>query len=167
MMGSLMNGSWAGLAAIALLLLADGAVADAPIELDGAWARATPPAAHTAAGYLAITNAGGQSDRLVGASSPRAETVEIHEMTVDNGVARMRHLPQGIPLPPGETVALEPGGRHLMFMGLDRPFREGETVAVTLTFETSGARTLQMPVLPLGAAGPQAAPRGLHDGHGH
>jgi len=74
--------------------------------------------------------------------------VELHTMTMDGDVMRMREVEGGIELPAGETVELAPGGLHIMFMGLESPFVEGETVPVTLTFEGGETIDLELPVVP-------------------
>ena len=108
---------------------------------------ATPPNARAGGGFVTITN-GGADNRLVGASSPRATRVELHTMVMDGDVMRMREVEGGIALPAGETVELAPGGLHIMFMGLENPFVEGETVPVTLTFEGGETIEVVLPVLP-------------------
>lgn len=118
------------------------------------WTRATPPRAPTGSGYLAIENTGRQADRLVAIASPRAERVEIHAMSLEGGVMRMRPHAAGLDIPAGETAALTPGGLHLMFMGLVAPFAQGEAVPVTLTFEKAGTVELVMPTMPIGAQAP-------------
>jgi len=132
------------------------------IVVETPWARATPPGARTAAGYLAIRNTGAEPDRLVAAASPRAERVELHEMTIADGVARMRPLPDGVAVAPGDAVVLEPGGMHLMFRSLDEAFAAGQTVPVTLSFEKAGEKRVALPVVPIGAG-----PPGGHRGAGH
>lgn len=107
------------------------------LTIEAAWAAPTPAGVDVSAGYLSIANHSAANDRLLSATSPRAERVEIHEMTMDGGVMRMRPL-NGLAAPAGETVALGPGGTHLMFYGVTRPFTEGETIPVQLTFETAG-----------------------------
>ena len=116
------------------------------LEIRDAWAGASPGGVDVAAGYLTIANGTGADDRLITASSPRAARVEIHEMTMDNDVMRMRAIEGGLPLPAGGIVELAPGGLHLMFMGVTEPFVEGETVAVTLNFESGGAIETTLPV---------------------
>ncbi len=123
--------------------------AEAPagaIEIREAWAAATPGGADVAAGYLTIANGTAADDRLVSATSPRATSVEIHEMSMENDVMRMRAVEGGLLVPAGESVALAPGGLHVMFMGLSAPFVEGEEIPVTLTFETAGAFEIMLPV---------------------
>lgn len=107
----------------------------------------TPPNARNAGGFLTIMNTGDSDDRLVSASSSVAERVELHTMTMDGDVMRMRELEDGIALPAGEMVELAPGGLHVMFIGLTGPFVAGETVPVTLTFESGASQDLTMPVI--------------------
>jgi copper(I)-binding protein len=98
---------------------------------------ATPDTARTGAGYLTITNEGEAPDRLVEvrAGFPK---VEVHATEFDAaGVARMAPV-EAVEVGPGETVALEPGGTHVMFMGLTAPFEAGERIAATLVFEKAG-----------------------------
>lgn len=122
-----------------------------PITLSEPWTRATAPAAPTGAGFVTMENAGTVDDRLIAAASPAAEAVELHTMTMDDGVMTMRRLDDGIAVPAGETVHLAPGGLHIMFIGLAEPFRQGETVPVTLTFEAAGQVTVDLPVGAIGA----------------
>lgn len=100
----------------------------------------TAQSAMAGAGYLEITNAGTTPDRLIAvkADFPR---VEIHTVLMsDDGVARMRRLEDGLEIAPGETVTLQPGGNHIMFMGLNGdPFEVDETVKATLVFEHAGS----------------------------
>ncbi len=130
------------------------------IEITGAFTRATLPNAPVAGGFLTLTNKGAEDDRLVSVTTPIAAMGQIHEMAMEGDVMKMRQLKDGIVVPAGETVVLEPGGYHLMFMGLNGPVVEGTSVAVTLTFEKAGAITVD-----LVAAGTSAdAPAG-HGGH--
>lgn len=107
----------------------------------------TPPNARNAGGFLTIMNTGDSDDRLVSATSPASERVELHTMTMDGDVMRMREMEDGIALPAGEMVELKPGGLHVMFIGLSGPFVTGETVPVTLTFESGDTQELIMPVM--------------------
>lgn len=133
------------------------------LTLSEAFTRATLPNAPTAGGYVTIANGGSDDDRLVSASSPVAGEVQIHEMSVIDDVMQMRELEEGIAIPAGETVALSPGGLHLMFIGLSEGFAEGETVPVTLTFEHAGDVEIALPVRALGAGASDA--HGEHAGH--
>ena len=103
------------------------------------WIRATPNAAPTAAGYLTVTNHGGAADRLLGGSSPLAQTIEPHTMSMTGGVMRMRLAEGGLEVAPGATLTLGPGGDHLMLVGPKRPLRVGEHVPATLRFALAGA----------------------------
>lgn len=108
------------------------------LELTGAFSRATLPNAPVAGGFLTITNTGTEDDRLIGAESVAAGHMEVHEMAMEGDVMRMRELADGLPIPAGETVTLKPGGFHIMFMDLQQPLVEGETVPITLEFEKAG-----------------------------
>src|SRR5260370_34542585 len=108
------------------------------LEIGQPWARATPPSAPAGGGFLKITNTGSTPDRLVSASSPAAELVQVHEMKMDGSVMRMREVEKGLEIPAGGSVMLAPGGYHLMMMGLKAPFKQGASGPVTLVFEKAG-----------------------------
>ena len=114
------------------------------LRIEQAWARTTPPGATTGAGYLTIVNEAA-ADRLVSASSPVADKVELHESAMDGMVMTMRPLGP-VAIKAGETLALAPGGKHLMFTGLKAPFLAGEKVPLTLTFEIAGVKTVELEV---------------------
>ena len=99
---------------------------------------ATPPGAPSGAGYMAITNNGDTDDRLISIGSDFPKTM-IHKTEMDDGIMKMRHQMGGVVIPAGETVTFEPGGLHVMFMGLKAPFKVDEKNAATLTFEKAGA----------------------------
>ncbi|MEA2899570.1 MAG: periplasmic copper chaperone [Bradyrhizobium sp.] len=115
------------------------------------WTRATPGGAKIAGGYLKITNNGTSVDRFLGAKSDAADHVEIHEMSMSDGVMKMRPLPNGLEIKPGETVELKSGGYHLMFMDLKRPLKQGDTFKATLRFEKAGSLDVNFNVNALGA----------------
>ncbi|NOJ49493.1 copper chaperone PCu(A)C [Bradyrhizobium archetypum] len=119
-----------------------------------AWSRATPSGAKIAGGYLTIDNKGSTPDKLVGGSGDNFGKVEIHEMAMKGGVMTMRPLDKGLPIEPGKTVKLGPGGYHLMLMDLKQPFKQGDKVPVTLEFEKAGNVTLSLDVQGVGAQGP-------------
>ena len=110
--------------------------------------RVPPPGAPTAAGYAVITNASRQDDRLIGASSPAAASVEVHAMSMAGGIMRMRPVAEGLPIGSGRTVRLAEGGYHLMFISPKRPLTNGQTVAATLRFEHAGLVAVAFKVLP-------------------
>lgn len=117
------------------------------LTLTGSFAFATLPNSPVAGGFLTITNAGDTDDRLLSAASNVSDRTEVHEMKMDGDVMRMRELADGLPIPAGETVTLEPGGYHVMFMKLEEPLVAGDVVSVTLTFESAGEVTLDFPVV--------------------
>jgi periplasmic copper chaperone A len=102
------------------------------------WARATPKGASVGGGYLTITNTGTASDRLIGGSSDVAGQFELHSMTMENGVMKMRPVTGGVEIKPGETVKLAPGGYHVMFVGLKKPLEKDQHVDATLEFAKAG-----------------------------
>ena len=112
---------------------------------------------------MAITNTGTTDDRLVAATSPTAARMEIHEMAMDGDVMRMRALDKSLTIPAGETVTLQPGGYHVMFMDLSGPMAEGDSADVTLTFEMAGTVTVSMPVVAHDARGGMGHSK--HGGH--
>jgi copper(I)-binding protein len=152
----------------ALSMLAAGAVA-APagprIRVEGAWAR--PAAANpmhagnksspmqgmpgmsggetTSAVYFVIANEGSQADVLLGASTEAARKADIHETRIQNDVARMVPVPR-LDVPARGRVEFKPGGYHVMLIGLTRDLKAGETLALTLQFEKSGAIRLDVPI---------------------
>ncbi len=143
---------WLALLAATACAKADPDLDAGKIEISQAWVRETPPNAPVAAGYLSIRNQGTADDRLVKVASTAAERVEIHEIRHEDGVARMREMTSGLPLPAGSTVELKPGGYHLMLIGPARPFRAGDVVAATLVFEHGDERKIEFEVRGTGAA---------------
>jgi len=129
--------------------------AQAQVQIEKPWARATAPGAKVAGGYMLIRNQGA-ADRLVSASSPAAAKVELHVHINDNGVMKMREVP-GYDVPAKGAFELKPGGAHLMFMDIKRPFKEGEKLPVKLKFEKAGEVSAEFQV---GSMGGSAAPAG-------
>ena len=128
------------------------------INVADPWSRATPKGASAGAGYMKITNNGTTPDRLVSESSDAARSVQFHETTTENGIARMRPLKNGLEIKPGETVEFKPGSYHVMFVGLKKPLAAGDHVKATLTFENAGTVDIDYDVLAMGASGAQATP---------
>lgn len=122
------------------------------------WTRAAR-AGGQGAGFMGIRNNGAEADRLVAASSPAAPRMELHTHIRDGDVMRMRPV-NDIPVPAGQTVRLQPGGLHLMFIGLSQELHQGQSVPVTLVFERAGPVTLLLEIQAAGA-------RGHGHGHGH
>jgi copper(I)-binding protein len=125
------------------------------IAVKQAWSRATPKGANVAGGYLAIENRSIQPDRLLSASSSAAAKVEIHHMALQDGIMTMRSLDDGLIIPPDATVTLAPGGDHIMFVGLNAPFEEGQRILVSLNFEHAGKIDTHFEVGSVGARGPR------------
>ena len=123
------------------------------IAIEGAWTRQTPPRATVGGAYMTLRNEGAEDDVLLGGTVAFAERLEVHEMAVADGVMTMRMLPDGLPVPAGETVSLEPGGLHVMFIGIKETPMEGGTVDVTLSFAKAGEITLSLPIAAIGARG--------------
>ena len=131
----------------ALALAALPAAADDGIVIEDAYARSSGMMAASGAAFMTIENRTGADDRLIGAASEAAERTELHTHEEDDmGVMRMIHVEEGFALPAGETLALARGGRHVMFLGLTEPFEPGESVTLTLEFETAGEVTVEVPV---------------------
>ncbi|MEX0853826.1 MAG: copper chaperone PCu(A)C [Bauldia sp.] len=127
------------------------------LTLTDLWTRATPPGAPTAGGYLTITNAGSDADRLIAAASAVAGTAQLHLMEVKDGVMTMRPVEGGIEIPAGGSVTLAPGGFHLMFTGLKDALKEDDRLPVRLTFEKAGSIETFLHVMAIGARGPSGA----------
>lgn len=134
------------------------------LHIEHPWARATPPKAGVAGAYMVIENHGKTADRLLGGSTEAAKDVQIHSMTMDSGVMKMRQLPDGLLLPAGKTVSLSPGALHLMLIDPVKPLKEGERVPLTLRFEKAGNVKVDLAVEGMGATGPaNGAAKGSHD----
>ena len=131
-------------------------VAVGTLRITSAWARATPPGASVGAAYATIENRGEADDRLLSAASPAARAVELHQTIEENGMAKMRPLEDAV-APAAGALEMRPGGTHIMLVGLAAPLKAGETVPVTLLFETAGAVTVDLIVAPIGADGPPDA----------
>ena len=120
------------------------------LDIGHPYSRAMLPGAKVGGGYLKIVNHGTVADRLVSVSSQRAPSVQIHEMSMDGGIMKMRELPDGVEIPANATIELKPGGYHLMFMNVSQPFKEGEMVKATLNFEKAGPVDVEFAVGPAG-----------------
>mgnify|MGYP000724552927 CR=1 FL=1 len=144
------------LAALALLLLTAG-TAGAEIVVKDAWSRATAPGLSTGGAYFHLLNSGERGDRLIGVHSDRAPRVELHQTIEEGGNARMVHTPE-VRVPANGELVFEPGGRHVMLMGLSEALTEGETYQITLELERAGAIPVQVEV---------RAPTAMGHGHDH
>ena len=151
-------------AAAGLMFVAFGAEAQefkaGDITVEHAWARPTAGPNMMGAAYVTLKNAGTEADTLKSASSPDAAMVEVHEhIHDDNGVMRMRPVEGGVAIPAGATVTFQPGGYHLMLMGLKHNLEEGQTMPLKLSFARAGDVDIQVAVEKKPADG------GMHDHH--
>jgi len=160
------------LCAFALLALAAPATAQPREAAAGGlvvsqpWTRSTPPGASVGGGYATIRNTGSEPDRLVGFTSPAAGRGEVHEMSVEAGVMRMRPVPI-LDIKPGESLVFRPGGLHLMFMELKAPLRQGEPVKGVLQFERAGRIEVEFSVARPGAPSPENSAAAGATSHDH
>ena len=107
------------------------------------WTRATASGQKVAAGYLDIVNAGKVADRVIGASTPAAERIELHVVGLEGEVMRMREV-KSFEVPAGGRMELKPRGPHMMIMGIKRAFRKDERIPVTLRFEKAGDVAIEL-----------------------
>ena len=121
------------------------------LDIADLWSRATPKGSSVAAGYMKIKNTGSTPDRLVSGSSDIASKFEVHEMMMENGVAKMRPVKGGLEIKPGDTVELKPGSFHVMFVGLKAPLAAGDHIKATLLFEKAGTVNVEYDVRAMGA----------------
>jgi periplasmic copper chaperone A len=124
------------------------------ITVEQPWTRATPKGADVAVGYLLVRNNGAEADKLMGGSADFANSVEVHEVSMTNGVMKMRQATDGLEIPAKGFLALRPNSYHLMFQGLKRQLAAGETVKATLTFQHAGAVAVDFKVNGVGAKQP-------------
>lgn len=117
----------------------EGVVVSAP------WVRAVPPSARMSAAYMVLENRGDDRERLLGASSDIATTIELHHVRGEGGMMLMYPV-EAIVLPAGERLELKPGGYHIMLIGLTRPLLDSDAVSLTLHFERAGERVVSLPV---------------------
>ena len=145
---------WA--AVVSALLLSPASAADVTagsLKIAQPWARATPKGAQVGGGFMSITNTGTAPDRLIGGASAISSSFEVHEMSMDGGVMKMRMVKDGLEIKPGETVMLKPGGYHVMFMGLKEQLKQGDTFKATLEFEKAGKVEVEYKVEGIAATG--------------
>ena len=116
-----------------------------------------------AGGFMTLINTGTEPDRLIGGSTASAGKFEIHESAMEGGVMKMRPLPKGIEIKPGQTVEFKPGSYHLMFVGLKEPFEKGKRVKGTLQFEKAG--TVEVEYAVEAAGGMPGMNHDEHKGH--
>jgi len=166
-----------GAPAIFALAIAQGAAPAAqaadydvgPIHIAQPWARATPKGAVAGAAYMTITNTGKTPDKVSCVSSDASAQCQIHTLSMDNGVMKMRPVEGGLEIKPGETVTLAPGGLHMMLVNLKHPLEAGQSVMATLKFDNAGSVDVTYPIAAIGAAVPGVPAGGgtmTMEGHG-
>jgi copper(I)-binding protein len=126
------------------------------IHISQPWARATPKGASSGAAYLTITNKGTAPDRVSCVSSDASAQCQIHSMTMDNGVMKMRPVEGGLEIKPGETVTLKPSGFHVMLVDLKQPLQQGKMAEAMFKFENAGTVKVEFPIAAIGASAPGA-----------
>ena len=135
--------------ALPVLLFALAAPVAAQVTITDAWIRGTVPGQQATGAFMNLRAA--TDTALVGVAAPAGTTAEIHKMAMENGVMRMSAI-EALPLPAGKAVQLQPGGYHLMLTNLKQPLKEGDTVAVKLTFrDASGKETVTEVTIPVRA----------------
>jgi periplasmic copper chaperone A len=136
-------------AALLGALVGLGALADPAIEgavrIEDPYARAVPPGQPNSAVFMVIENRGPTPVAVVAAESPAAATVELHTHRMADGMMQMRRI-ERIELPAGESVALAPGGLHVMLIGLTEPLAPGMDVPLTLLFDDGTRAEVTAPV---------------------
>ena len=147
---------------LAALLAAPAALAydyiHGNLKIAHPWARETPRMARAGGAFLVIENTGDTADRLLKATSPAAGRTEVHSVTMDGNVMRMREV-EAIDLAAKSKVELKPGGYHIMLMELKAPLKAGDKFPLTLTFEKAGDVTVEIVVEKM--AGPPAGHGGM------
>jgi copper(I)-binding protein len=149
----------AALLGVAFSLAAYGQVRAGSLTVSDAWARASAGAQPNGAAYLKVRN-DGATDRLLSASAPVAEVVELHTHVMDGTIMRMRKV-DAIDVTGGSTTELKPGGLHVMLIGLKAPLKAGEKFPLTLKFERAGEVKLDVEVRGTAAEKP------MHGQHKH
>lgn len=134
-----------------------------PVQVMSAWVPEPPSVSRNAAAYVTVLG-GGQNDILLGATSPAAEVVELHESSVAGGVLRMRPV-ASLPVSARQRIEFSPGGLHFMLINLNKPLRVGEKVPLELRFEKSGRIKAEAEVRSLPPT-PAAAGEDMHH-HSH
>jgi periplasmic copper chaperone A len=131
------------------------------IHITQTWSRATPKGATAGAGYMTITNKGTTPDKVSCVSDDASAQCEIHSMSMEGGVMKMRPVEGGLEIKPDETVTFAPSsGYHVMFRQLKHPLEQGKTVKATLKFDKAGTVDVEYPVLAIGASAPGTASGG-------
>lgn len=165
----LMNSPTNPVIALLLLVISGTAYAEhsfsrGDVTVSHPWSRPTPPGVPMGVGYMVITNEGDTAVILTGATTPKAERVSIHQSVMNDGMMSMRPLTEGLTIPAGETVKLEPHSYHLMLEGLDGAVAEG--VSFPMTLEFGAAEPMQIELHTRSTEQASDSP-GKHSAHDH
>lgn len=156
----------AGIATLSLAVLCSASLAKAPeplVKVDGAWVRPAVKGQSGTGGFMRLTSSVPLT--LVGFKTQAATSAELHEMSMQGDVMRMRPV-DALPLPAGQTVSLQPGGHHLMLMGLKQALPAGQSVPLTLLLRDADGKEIQQNIdVPVRLSAPGGAPAESHD-HG-
>lgn len=120
--------------------------------------RTSPSGQKQTAAYMVLHNRDKRDHALVRAASPAAGVTELHTVVKENGMMKMRPV-QKIAIKAGGETRLQPGGLHIMLLNLKAPLKEGDKIALTLTFEDGSSKQVSVPVRPVHA--------GMHGDHHH
>jgi periplasmic copper chaperone A len=140
--------------------------ADSAMMINNAWARPTVEGQQGGGGFVTLMNHGNTDDKLIGASSPAAARVELHTMSMEGEVMRMRQVPS-IDIKAGQTVELKPGGLHVMFMDIKKPLQNGSKVPVIFEFEKAGKMNVDFDIMPRPKFNKSGSGGMDHSGHKH
>ena len=136
------------LAALIFVGLTVWAVEQLGIQVTDAWARPSVGQSTITAAYMTIANDGATDDVLKGVRSPKVKVVEVHQTTATpDGVMQMRKVEDGLPIPAGGSLTLQPGGAHLMLIGVEEPLQAGDQVMLTLEFAKAAPLEIAVPVI--------------------
>jgi len=148
---------------LGLGLMLASSLSYADIDVQDAKVRAVPPTQKITAAFMQLTNTGTENRSVVSASSPASDVVELHTHIQEGDRMQMRQIPE-IKLPAGETTTLQPGGLHLMLIGLKAPVVEGDQLSITLTLDNGERVDLELPVQPV-MPGMKGGHQGMHPKH--
>jgi len=133
------------------------------LTIDHPWSRSTPPVAQTGAAYFTVHNGGDEGDRLLSAEADVVDLVQLHTHRMEEGIMRMRQV-EVVELPPGEHTVFQPGGLHVMLIGLNAPLAEGGSFPLTLNFEHAGSVTVEVEIQHPSANAPVGSSAMKHEG---
>lgn len=153
-------------AVTAVVVFASGHLYAQNVDVKNAWVRASVQGQKASGAFMQLTAKAGTT--LVGVATPVAGVAEVHEMKMDGDVMRMRAVPGGLDLPAGKTVALTPGGYHVMLMDLKAALPKDTTIPLTLTFkDAKGVETRQELMVPVATTAPGGAGGAAPASHKH